>query len=434
MAEKDNLINEYRKRNAGYELLPPSDGWERLEAELPPARRSRFVLYRWVAAAAVLLLLVAVPLYYYGEKKSVVVPALTDSKPVKTVPESVPIPDSGREEVPVENSPLLASAIRPKTGESLRAPVVVLSGLPSGFGSVDRIAVRHDLQPIRRTSRSWVTVLPPANPSFLHVPERRRRTDKGWNISVYGGNMLSNYSSSSAGLGMFNFASVSAEVSPGGGGNIDNAPSGGSMDDFRNDLQSNASNFRTKSEYAAFEEVALHNYNIPTQTKIEHRFPVSAGLSVQKSLSGRLALESGLVYTYLSSDLSAGEDSHYQQEQRLHYLGIPLKVNYAFWRDRRLSLYASAGGMAEMCVDSSLKSYYYVAQSRVYQSSTDLDVDKVQLSVTGALGAQLNIVKSLSLYAEPGVVYYFDDKSGVETIRKEHPFNFRVHFGIRFSF
>ena len=36
-------------------------------------------------------------------------------------------------------------------------------------------------------------------------------------------------------------------------------------------------------------------------------------------------------------------------------------------------------------------------------------------------------------YAEPGVVYYFDDGSNVNTIRKEHPFNFNIQLGVRFT-
>jgi len=46
----------------------------------------------------------------------------------------------------------------------------------------------------------------------------------------------------------------------------------------------------------------------------------------------------------------------------------------------------------------------------------------------------VNFTKHLGLYAEPGIAYYFDDGSQIETIRKEHPFNFNLQFGLRFSF
>lgn len=62
-----------------------------------------------------------------------------------------------------------------------------------------------------------------------------------------------------------------------------------------------------------------------------------------------------------------------------------------------------------------------------------LDVDPLQWSVSAAAGVQVNFTKNIGLYAEPGVAYYFDDGSEVETIRKEHPFNFNLQVGLRFS-
>lgn len=186
---------------------------------------------------------------------------------------------------------------------------------------------------------------------------------------------------------------------------------------------------------AAFEKVAMNNYGIPTHTKVKHKFPVSAGISIRKQLTNRLALESGLLYTFLSSDLYAGEEhAHYFQEQRLHYLGIPLKLNYAFWKKERLSFYVSGGGMVEFCVDGSLRSDYYLNRIREHSGKTDLSVKRPQFSVLSSVGMQFTVIRSVSLYAEPGIAYYFDDKNKIETIRKEHPFTISVQLGLRISF
>ena len=64
---------------------------------------------------------------------------------------------------------------------------------------------------------------------------------------------------------------------------------------------------------------------------------------------------------------------------------------------------------------------------------TSLKVNPLQWSVSAAAGAQVNFTKHLGLYAEPGIAYYFDDGSQIETIRKEHPINFNLQFGLRFS-
>ena len=61
-------------------------------------------------------------------------------------------------------------------------------------------------------------------------------------------------------------------------------------------------------------------------------------------------------------------------------------------------------------------------------------VKPLQFSVSGAVGAQVNATKRLGIYVEPGVAYYFDDGSDIQTIRKENPFNFNIQAGIRLTY
>lgn len=53
-------------------------------------------------------------------------------------------------------------------------------------------------------------------------------------------------------------------------------------------------------------------------------------------------------------------------------------------------------------------------------------VKPLQFSVMGAVGAQYNISRRVGVYVEPGVSYFFDDGSDVQTIRKENPCNFTL--------
>lgn len=72
---------------------------------------------------------------------------------------------------------------------------------------------------------------------------------------------------------------------------------------------------------------------------IKHHQPISFGLSVRKGLAKGFSLETGLTYTLLSSDAKlAGEDQ--QIEQKLHYVGIPLRANWNFF-DKNSSLSTS---------------------------------------------------------------------------------------------
>ena len=61
-------------------------------------------------------------------------------------------------------------------------------------------------------------------------------------------------------------------------------------------------------------------------------------------------------------------------------------------------------------------------------------VKPLQFSVSGGVGAQINATKRLGIYVEPGVAYYFNDGSDIQTIRKENPFNFNIQAGIRLTY
>ena len=126
------------------------------------------------------------------------------------------------------------------------------------------------------------------------------------------------------------------------------------------------------------------------------------------------------MYTFLSSDLRF-EDSSEELSQKLHYLGIPLRANWNFVDTRLFTLYLSAGGAVEKCVYGKL-------------GSDDLSQRPWQFSVLGAVGVQYNLSKRVGIYAEPGVSYYFDDASSLQTLRKEHPCSFTLQAGLRLTY
>ena len=152
----------------------------------------------------------------------------------------------------------------------------------------------------------------------------------------------------------------------------------------------------------------------------EHHQPVSFGLSVRKSLPKGFSVETGLTYTLLSSDVKRQGDNK-MQTQKLHYIGIPLRANWNFLDKKLVTLYVSGGGMVEKCVYGKL-------------GSEKETVKPLQFSVSGGVGAQINATKRLGIYVEPGVAYYFNDGSDIQTIRKENPFNFNIQAGVRLTY
>lgn len=159
-----------------------------------------------------------------------------------------------------------------------------------------------------------------------------------------------------------------------------------------------------------------------SQTK-HHYHPMSFGLSVGYNLTPRLTLTTGMVYTYASSDFTssaAGDDI--VETQRLHYIGVPLNVKYKVCGNSAIHTYATAGCQADFNVS---------AKMQTGDITTDADKDRTQWSVGGAVGVQYNIIPRMGIYAEPGVRYYIDNKSSVETIFKEKKLNFNLQLGVR---
>lgn len=119
-------------------------------------------------------------------------------------------------------------------------------------------------------------------------------------------------------------------------------------------------------------------------------------------------------------------------------MGIPLKVNRNIWSNKRFEVYASAGGAVEnVCLESGALSAVFLHQMQEkmnsFREEENVKVKPLQWSLSATAGAQFKITEKLGIYAEPGVVYYFDDGSNVNTIRKEHPFNFNIQLGVRFT-
>lgn len=173
--------------------------------------------------------------------------------------------------------------------------------------------------------------------------------------------------------------------------------------------------YRTWSSSVFASAGLLNAHSHMPQYTMKHKQPLSLGATVRKELSDRWGIESGLVYTQLNSETNA-TDGSYSQDQTLHYVGIPMKADLSLYKNKRVNLYASAGGMIEKCV------------------SGDVKPNELQLSLTAAVGLQYKLSDRLSLYAEPGLGYHFDDGGPVSTIRKEKPLNMNLLCGVRMTY
>ena len=126
--------------------------------------------------------------------------------------------------------------------------------------------------------------------------------------------------------------------------------------------------------------------------------------------------------------------STHTTEQKLHFVGIPVAVSYDIWHTDFLEVYASAGGAAEFCVSGRSHTEYVEDGKVTDTANADVRDKRPQWSVGASAGVQYNVSNAIGVYVEPGVSYYFDNGSGVNTVYKDKPLNFNLNVGLRFTF
>lgn len=189
-----------------------------------------------------------------------------------------------------------------------------------------------------------------------------------------------------------------------------------------------------RDQLVSYSSVLLNNNSQEVSTRTEHWQPVSVGVSLSLGFGERFSLDSGLDYSCLVSDMSSGTaDNRYDIRQTLHYVGLPLRARFSFWKPAGFDLYLTAGGKVEKCVGGTTSTSYIVDSAVKSMVRDRIMVEPLQWSVGASLGFGYSFNELLGIYAEPGFSYYFDNGSFVETVYRERPFNFSLSLGLRFN-
>ena len=183
--------------------------------------------------------------------------------------------------------------------------------------------------------------------------------------------------------------------------------------------------------------IALNNANQPSTDKIvrksHHYMPISFSMALKYKLNHRFALETGLSYSRLKSEFEMGSNGNtINEQQTIHYLGIPVKGIYNIYNRKTWSFYGSLGLSIEIPVHTPLNTSYYLHGVLEATEKTTIRAPW-QWSVGTGLGLQYNFTPNIGLFAEPSLQYYIPAGTQIQTYRTEHPFNFSLPLGIRFT-
>ena len=187
----------------------------------------------------------------------------------------------------------------------------------------------------------------------------------------------------------------------------DNVTAPGTKDSTEVDSPELARMMRSKSSYTE---------------KYKHEIPKSFGVSARFHITDKLSINTGLTYTRYASDRTRMYSySDYQNDrQYVHYLGIPVRLDWMIVNRKHFNFYLGAGVQADKCI------YATVGGERLHEK-------EVLFGLSGAMGLQFNIVPMVGLYFEPDISYSLNEGS-IQTYRSREPFVVTVRGGLRFNF
>lgn len=444
---------------------PLSEGlWERIEHDLPASRVLPFWrTRRFVVAAAVAVVAVSsVSIWFMTSSRLSSIDAGQDIAEMLTVPTVVSATDDVKPvdaEVLSEEVQRSAEKLLATRGVAPNAEPMLLSVPAAMSEEVDEKTI-SEAENIKVASEQEDSSNAVERKSWRKQVESDRRQMERNSRGLAESKRRTRKSSWSFGVAAANTPSSSASMSENDYLLSRTAMSGALL------MASSPNIFSSNSQ-------TVSGYESERKTEMDYKMPVSVGASVKWNINDLWALESGVYYTYLASEMHNQSNPKVEEKQKLHYIGIPLKVQRTFWKNRRWAVYASTGVMLEKCVKATRDISFYSGNVSAYElgnnipvtsgvpavsgiqsfvpkhdgeaswdytaaasqgeEHTSFHVNQLQCSASLSAGVQFNLAKRVGLYVEPGATYYFNDGSGVETIRKEHPLNFSLQMGIRFD-
>ena len=170
----------------------------------------------------------------------------------------------------------------------------------------------------------------------------------------------------------------------------------------------------------------------PKDIRYDHNRPIKVGISVRYDIDNRWSISSGLTYSYLRSSFDYSEGKAFGSGvQKLHYVGLPLAVDYNIISAKKLKVYLSAGGEVQKLVCG--KATMDGVNIPEADANHDIKEGGMQWSLNAAIGAEYNFVDNVGIYIEPGVSHYIDNHSKVDNYYKYKPTNFSLNVGLRLS-
>ena len=447
---KEEWRKQMQRKMADYEESDINLSWSEIDKALEANRQKAMasakgktlpLWFRRFAAAAVILLLAGVGFWKLqlhtpkdasltmapGNASMTIVPEDASSTPPHPIQGNIPLHRQPlRTSTTTIAQTVAASVLTETTGEE-----------PQSTGQVTNEPTGEDANKSSNQSSDEATISKPKpRPAVIHPYELRHKASSPSRLTarVYFSNATAGYSNQMSTTQMIPISSdpinpgPTIPPSPTDSYNWANETDGETVSDGDGIDESHSSDDESGNNQQESNTRQGETQQYRTQQTSEttrHHQPVRFGFSLRYRLNDRWSIESGLTYTRLSADFTKTvDDKSVTTEQRLNYIGIPVTASYLLWGSRYVNIYLSAGAMVEKMISG----------SRTTAGVTNsVSIHPLQFSVNGAAGAEFRFTPQFSLYAEPGLGYWFDNGSDIPTYYQDKPLSFSLSLGLRLS-
>lgn len=373
----------------------PADLWSDIEARLGISPKPLWPRLRWAAAAAVVLLLGGGALMLWNIRDDTMPAAMAESAIAMT--DTLTQMPAHHDEATVQTTAMAqatVAAFEPAPTATAAVPTPVVTEV------MTEEAEHHEQQPANHPDIDDAPAVEPAHRpspaisskpggSLVSVPGGSHAGSHAMTASLYTANSLTNVYSHSP-VQMSNTMAQRFTAT-------------------HND-ETNAARLSPPVFLTDYEEYQHH-----------HR-PLSIGVKLSYPLTDRLSVSTGVVYTRLQSDFATVmKNNRVERQQTLHYVGLPVGLQYRLIDMGHFSLSAATCLEADWNFNSRLTTNH---------TTTDGSKDRCQWSLRGSLPLSYNITPQVALFAEIGISHYFDNHSTVQNYFKEHPTAFSLHVGV----
>ncbi len=454
--DKNNLheewIEEIKNKVNSIETELPADGFGAVMNSIMRRKRAKVIkLISYCAAAAIVLLLlptIYINREFVGNFKAnsstdMIAVVKKTSAPYYIAQNSLPgqrtknVADNGYKEVEVTDNPALENAVTEKSASAENAitEVALTENTKTESIAMESTVIENSAEEEKSNADVVNNVV---NLTFSDqkewdkaVAENGRkgrkgkiyREEKGVSIALNAGN--------AAGGGMF--------LESGYDDDIKSLQDMESSPNFLYDINQGVNRVENKDlgkfDKGAFSttEKNLSHVTGIRENKIDlrggsynHKLPLKFGVTVAVKVSKNLYFETGLSYSYLRSDIKKNNE---KISQKLHYIGVPVNLNWYFVNGKAAGLYLGAGCNINKCISASIgHESFGIGQ---FESSLNLQA--------GFLG---KLSRNVGIFVQPGVSFMLSDNEEltkfnnftVQNYYSDKDFSVTFDAGLRFSF